>query len=268
MPLRVTFDTNTLADVVLPEASQQPTNPADAARVRAAIQLGKIQGFFSETLVTLEGVQTKDRAAVFGSTRLQSESTCTDENTITISIGVVQDRKPLEPRFFERIQAARGLGMRALRGPARIGWICVQDVDGMLFEPDGSTLELSARLDKVHKVATAIAERGLGHAAAVKFGLQFSASDGMSEPELWYKGLLRAKENGETNRVKEVVAEWADGDSVAAHYGYGIDRFCSQDFGQNAGKASVLHPDNRRWLREAFGIQFVTLAELAEMAAA
>jgi hypothetical protein len=112
MPLRVTFDTNTLADVVLPEASQQPTNPADAARVRAAIQLGKIQGFFSETLVTLEGVQTKDRAAVFGSTRLQSESTCTDENTITISIGVVQDRKPLEPRFFERIQAARGLGMQ------------------------------------------------------------------------------------------------------------------------------------------------------------
>jgi hypothetical protein len=69
MPLRVTFDTNTLADVVSPEASQQPTNPADAARVRAAIQLGKIQGFFSETLVSLEGVQTKDRAAVFGSTR-------------------------------------------------------------------------------------------------------------------------------------------------------------------------------------------------------
>ena len=85
--------------------------------------------------------------------------------------------------------------MRALRGPARIGWICVQDEDGMLFEPDGSTLKFSARLDKVHKVATAIAERGLGHAAAVKFGLQFSASDGMSEPELWYKGLLRAKEN-------------------------------------------------------------------------
>jgi hypothetical protein len=86
----------------------------------------------------------------------------------------------------------------------------------MLFEPDGSTQELSTRLDKVHKVATAIAERGLGHAAAVQFGLQFRASDGMSEPELWYKGLLRAKENGETNRVKEVVAEWADGDSVAA----------------------------------------------------
>ena len=93
-------DTNTLADVVSPEASRQPTNPADAARVRAAIQLGKIQGFFSETLVSLEGVQTKDRAAVFGSTRLQSESTCTDENTITISIGVVQDRKPLDPKIL------------------------------------------------------------------------------------------------------------------------------------------------------------------------
>jgi hypothetical protein len=47
-----------------------------------------------------------------------------------------------------------------------------------------------------------------------------------------------------------------------------IDRFCSRDFWQNAGKESVLHPDNRRWLSEAFGIQFVTLPELAEMAAA
>ena len=54
MPLTVTFDTNALNDVLWPDKAQHPTDPADAARVRAAIQAGDIQGFFSETLVTLE----------------------------------------------------------------------------------------------------------------------------------------------------------------------------------------------------------------------
>jgi hypothetical protein len=86
MPLRVTFDTNTLADVVSPEASQQPTNPADAARVRAAIQSGKFQGVICETLITLEGVKNADRSAVFGSTSTKARNwheTAPDGNGVT-----------------------------------------------------------------------------------------------------------------------------------------------------------------------------------------
>jgi hypothetical protein len=89
-------------------------DPADAARVQAAVQTGSIRGFFSETLVTIEGIQTKDRPAVLSSSRLvSSSSSAENENSITIKLAFQQDRNPPEPRFSERIQTARSLGMRA-----------------------------------------------------------------------------------------------------------------------------------------------------------
>jgi hypothetical protein len=53
-------------------------------------------------------------------------------------------------------------------------------------------------------------------------------------------------------------------DSIASHYGYGIDLLCSKDFGKSASGPSVLDCDNRKRLNEEFGIRFVTLAELAK----
>jgi hypothetical protein len=66
--MRVTFDTNALADIVSPETSQRATGPMSGRTIRAAIQSGKIQGVFCETLITLEGITNADRSAVFGST--------------------------------------------------------------------------------------------------------------------------------------------------------------------------------------------------------
>jgi hypothetical protein len=77
-------------------------------------------------------------------------------------------------------------------------------------------------------------------------------------PILWLQGLPLADEN----KVKRAVAEWADGDSVAAHYGFGIQLFCTDDVGSRKPK-SVLAADNRKWLSEKYGIEFVTLKQLA-----
>lgn len=60
---------------------------------------GTLRGYFSETLVTLEAVQNKDRIDVLGSTRIESETRATGENTINISLSVKQDRKPRPPEF-------------------------------------------------------------------------------------------------------------------------------------------------------------------------
>ena len=175
--------------------------------------MGIIRGFFSETIVTLEGVQRKDRPAVFGSTRPQSETTSTDENTITMSIGVVQDRKPLDPEFSAKIQAAMGLGLRALRAPARIGWIRVEDKDGTFFAPDVSMRELLTRMDRIYELATAISARGLGYAKAVELGRQFAYCDNPFRPQLWLQGLADAS----NQQVKLAINESADGDALASH---------------------------------------------------
>src|SRR5712691_10310897 len=112
--MRVTFDTNSLDRAARPERFPRDPRQVDCIKVRDALAAGTLRGYFSETLVTLEGIENKDRVNVLGSTRLESQMRDTGENTITISLNVQQDRKPLPPEFPRRIQAAQKLGMRAL----------------------------------------------------------------------------------------------------------------------------------------------------------
>jgi hypothetical protein len=264
-PIRVTFDTNTLDKAARPDRHPKDLRRTHYERVHAALLAGTLKGYFSETLVTLEGIENKDRVNVLGSTRLQSHARETGKNQVTITLSVMQDRNPLPLEFLKRIEAAQKLGMRALRGPARVGWICVEDKDGKFFEPDDSVFHLSQRLDKVNEVATAINGRGVGHAAAVALGLKFSARDSASG-ELWFLGLRRVRNDEERRSVQKAVAEWADADSIASHVGYGIDFLCSEDLGRSTGGVrSVFDPVNRTWLTSTYGVRFVTLTELAAM---
>ena len=258
MPLTVTFDTNTLNSVVAPETAQRGTGTSGAT-VRTAIQAGYIQGFFSETLITLEGIENKDRPEVLGKTRPVSEASSPDKNRITLTVGFQHVRNPLNSRFLARVQAAVALGMRALRAPARMGGYRLKGENWPLLEPAGGLLELLRCMDNVNEMATKIAKRGVGQAVAVELGIRFSKRATVSEPELFLQGLGRAQDKSERYKVAKAIAEWADGDSVAAHYGFGIDQFCSEDF----APPSVLDCDHRKWLSEEFGIQFMTLAELA-----
>jgi len=263
--VRVTFDTNTLDKAARPDRHPKDRRQAEFMKVHDALAAGTLRGYFSETLVTLEGIQKKDRMDVLGSTRLESQTQPTGENTITISLSVRQDRKPLDLVFSERIKAAQKLGMRALRGPARVGWVRVKDDDGSFFEADDSVLELSRRLDKANDVATAIGTRGLGYATAVRLGLQFSARDGVVG-EWWLRALLRAQDDAERKKLQRAIAEWADADSIASHVVYGIDLFCSEDKGKSTGgEPSVLDLTNRAWLASTYAVKFVTLTELAAM---
>lgn len=88
--LTVTFDTNTLNSVIWPE-NQQCENPEDAITVRAAIQDGRIRGFFSETLYTLEGIVSYERAEILGKTRVEVGALS------AFSVGSHHERNPLNP---------------------------------------------------------------------------------------------------------------------------------------------------------------------------
>src|SRR5438132_1682584 len=67
----------------------------------------------------------------------------------------------------------------------------------------------------------------------------------------------RANSPGDLTKVGRAVAEWADGDSVAAHYGYANELFCTQDRAARAGRRSVMHPAQRSWLHRVYGVEFV-----------
>ena len=262
-PLTVTFDTNTLASVVAPETAQRGTGESGAI-VAAAMRAGHIRGFFSETVITLEGLKNVDRADVLGKTRVVSDASSTGKNNITLTVGVRHARNPLDPRSSDRVRTALELGMRPLRTAARIGGYRLRDQDCELYEPDGGISELIRCMDKVNELTTEIARHGVGQAIAVELGLRFSQRDGVENPELFLQGLGRAKDKPERKKVAEAIREWADGDSVAAHYGFGMKLFCSDDFRKNGAGRSVLDHDNRQWLSTKFGIEFVTLTDLAQ----
>jgi hypothetical protein len=57
-------------------------------------------------------------------------------------------------------------------------------------------------------------------------------------------------------------AEWADGDTVAAHIAYGNDIMCTHDFGKSQPN-SVFGPVMRKKLVDRFGVKFATISELA-----
>jgi hypothetical protein len=59
------------------------------------------------------------------------------------------------------------------------------------------------------------------------------------------------------------VAEWVDGDSVAAHVAYSNDVFCTEDQGKSASGGSILDADNRVWLAVTYNVKFATIRELA-----
>jgi hypothetical protein len=266
-PLTVTFDTNTLASVVDPETAQRGSG-AWGAVVAAGIRAGQIQGFFSETIVTLEGIKNIDRSEILGRARVLSDSSSTGVDRVTITIGVHHFRNPLEPRSSARVLAALELGMRPLRTAARIGGYHLRNEDYVLYEPDGGIHELIRCMDKVNELTAEIGRRGVGQTIAINLGVQFSQRDNIQKPELFLQGLGRARDKLEKKKVAEAVREWADGDSIAAHYGFGVQLFCSEDFRTNGSGRSVLDHDNRQWLCTRFGIEFVTLAELARRVSA
>jgi len=190
-----------------------------------------------------------------------SRSSSTGKNTINIAIGIEHYRPPLDPTHAKMIATIEAMGMRALRGPARMCGIRAKDGQVKFFEPHKSVLELAECMDKVNTLATEIGRRAIGYAVPVKLGLELLTPEEIAKPTLWFEGLRRASGYKRTQRA---IAEWAGADSIAAHYGYGIDLFCTEDNGRNAKGPSVLDDTNRAWLQKDYGIEFVSLAELAE----
>lgn len=277
MPLRVTFDSNTLDFACRPERFHKDPRQPELAKVKAAIASGHIQGFYSVTLLTIEAVMRRDRAQVLAGTTVRRSSTEPKlirnaelppqvkakvgeadviEVSTTLTVGE-PDRQAIPDEFARRVKAAKALDVRVLQQVPRIGAFRYSDPTGEFYLSAGEGEALGAWIDKAHEVSRAIESRGCGHAQVKALGLT------MSDPsDAWYQGLTKAKDIHQERAVERAFSEWADGDAIASHVAYGIDVFCTGDTGKsNAGK-SVLDAANRAWLTATYGVRFMTFDEL------
>ena len=279
MVLRVTFDSNSLDLVCRPTRfPKDPRNPL-MLTVHDALTQGRIQGFYSVTMLTIEGIMRKDRADVFSGTRTVTHPETTevtknadlpdavrervgaaDVETVRLDIRVEQpDRKPLHPETAARSRAAKDVGFKVLKAVPRIGAYHIEDPGGEFYLDPGEGDALKAWNDRACAVARAIECRGVGMAQIKDLGERLGGSDSQFP---WFRSLDRAEGIHEMREVERAFGEWADGDSIAAHVAYGIDIFCSDDFGKSNPVGSILDHANRAWLSETYGVQFATLEEL------
>jgi|GEM_PF-1212369 hypothetical protein len=263
-PVKVTFDTNTLSGVVDPDQQFGAPDHVAYQAVHAAVKVGQVRGFFSEGVITLDAIGRKEKAAVLGAARFVSEATSTAPNQITITLGPCWKHVDLDPRIRARIETAREMAMRALIGPRRFGdSLVVRGYGEGFYEPYPSGAAFVAAVDATNALDAAIVARGLGRAQVIELAKFFSERDGAAG-EWWPQGLERTRNTAESKKVRLAVNEWADGEALAAHLGYGNDLFCTDDRGGDLGDRSVLHPSHRAWLSETHGVTFVNIAELAE----
>lgn len=279
--LRVTFDTNTLDLACRPERFPKNLWQDLLTKVNGAVRSGKVKGFYSVTMLTLEGIMRRDRAAVFASSTVTSTAHPTklakavdlpdlpDEiremigDADVISAGVTlkaeQQRTPLPQEFVARVIAAKALNVKALYAVPRIGAFAFDDPSGDYYLDRGSEAQLATWIGTAHQVSRAIEERGVGFAQIRALGKSFA-----TDPEAsWFEALEKAPSIHEKRAVERAFAEWADGDSIAAHIAYGIDIFCSDDIGRSNAGQSILDADNRAWLTAAYGVRFMTFEQLA-----
>lgn len=280
MPIRVTFDTNVLDLACRPERFPKDPRQPLMYKVKDALLSGQLTGFYSVTMLTIEGIMRKDRAKVYAGTRavMQPEKNFITKNselpdeirarvgsedmeTFEMEVRIEQpDRDPPHPEVIARVKAAKALGVKVLKGVPRIGAFHLIDKDDEFYLSCGEVSELSAWVDKSHEVARAIEGRGLGYAQLKALGHGMAARD----PEAaWFAALDKATDVHQERAVERAFGEWADGDSIAAHIAYGLDVFCSADVGNSNANNSVLNLANRAWLSETYGIHFMTFDDLA-----
>ena len=280
MALCVTFDTNALDLACRPERSPNDPRQSQMQKVHDALANGQIEGFYSVTMLTIEGIMRRDRVAVFAGTRtvMQPEARQITRNadlsdairetvgsedleTIVMEHRVEQpDRTPLHSEVIARMKAAKDMGFKVLKGVPRIGAFHITDPTEEYFLKQGEGAELTAWIDKAIEVAGAIEARGIGFAQVKRLGKDMATSDPAS---IWFRSLDQATDVHQKGAVKRAFSEWADGDSVAVHVAYGLDIFCSNDEGKSNAADSVLDSTHRGWLAETYGVRFMTFEDLA-----
>jgi hypothetical protein len=261
----VTFDTNTLDKAARPERNPKDPSQVDFKKVHEALRSGILRGFVSETIVTLEGIQRSDRAQVFASTRIATAGTEPQVNadgTVTrlLNLQAIQpSRQPLHEENVRRLTAALQLGFRVLSA-TRLLMPKIDDPNKEIYlygVADDSTL--AARFNDA---ADAIEARGFGSVPIMKIAAGLANRAGVGA-EPWYRSLNRANA-AEEGKIASAFAEWADGDTVAAHITFQIQYLCTDDRAAKA-KLSIFDPIQRAWLMATFGVRFVTISELAAM---
>ena len=120
--LKVTFDSNSYRQAVDPRRFRRDASPEQLNKINGALKVGRIAGYLSETLATLEGVPNAQRAVYFAGVEPKVSRARRDLPDGRSKMGWLLEADDsqhpgLHPTAAEWITAATSLGLRFLRAP-------------------------------------------------------------------------------------------------------------------------------------------------------
>ncbi|MDD5670063.1 MAG: hypothetical protein PHN49_00310 [Candidatus Omnitrophica bacterium] len=238
--IRVTFDSNVWRKVASPTNFPKEKNIAIYKNINLLIKNNRILPCLPETIFTLEAIKRTDRRTWLES-YLNSKPNAHPGNT---------------PQLSSHLQDALKLGFKLLRQPRNAG----AKNPAMLEESFLSDTEISQseRQKLFFESLEQIELIGCGMHHIKNIGKEYSHG------KQWLQGIKNAPANREDDIIK-AIAEWADGDSVAAHIAYKNKYFCTEDKGRNEKITSVLSKTGKELFASKYGIIFVTPTELNEL---
>lgn len=148
-----------------------------------------------------------------------------------------------------------------------------QPLPSFFFDPNLYAPEVfssGAYAERFGEAVLDIQARGLGSAIVMKIAKRIAERLGTNTPfsKAGVELLEYPKDEEEKSEIKAAIAEWADGDSIAAHIGFGNDFFCTEDHAKRARWPAIFDVTNRAWLKAAYGVNFVSMRELVALLSA
>jgi len=255
----VTFDSNVWQIASAPGDYPNEKSVVDFEKINSALKEGRLVGRLAEVTFSLEGINKADRLETLAkycpSLFIKTSHAGVNDMRLSFSIGPDLTAHPGNNVYLEKyLQQARGLGIRVMYCP-RFGGVKNADLQKDCFVVQ-SEVEASARHALVGAVVREIEDRGAGLSQLKAIGMKYSS--------LWMDG-IRAAPESEAKAIAKAIAEWADADAIAAHIAYGNTYYCTRDSGKSAGPKSIFGQENRNWLKERYGVLFVTPEELAAL---
>lgn len=257
--VQITFDSNVFPIVVNPERYPNEQSLASFQKINLSIKSGNAKGFLAETVFTLEAIKKVDRPEFFNkySPKIIFQENFVDDG-MTMNINVAPDNTshPGNNDYLALdLNNALELEFKILPS-TRLGWIKNPDLKQEWFVQLAGQ-ELILYENKVAEVLQKIEKKSCGSYKLKQIGSQYNSQS-------WIDGLKKAPDS-EDKAIKKAFAEFADGDSIAFHIAYTNQYFCTRDNAGNAGQNSVLSENNRKWLRQDYGVNFISPEDLAQI---
>jgi hypothetical protein len=262
--IKVTFDSNVWRIVSSPH--QFPNEPSISCfqKIHEAVKASKVSAYIAEVAFTLEALKKDDRQSFMKS--YEAKIDCAIDETprqdgmigLSFSIGPnIKAHPGNSPHLYKHLNDALNIGFKLIRC-SRVGGITNPDIDQSFFVQQSED-EILERMQLCSECAEEIERIGGGISHAKQIGHRYSTGNAS-----WHIGIKNAPST-ETKNIAKALAEWADGDAIAAHVGYKNDYFCTKDIGKSGGTSSILSLQNRATLESKFGVKFKSPQELCDL---